>query len=213
MIITNIYDPDTISLLSQLPFPKVFFDTIPGLSADDLNSDLVLLEGEKTVREITENFIQKGFQKIGFIGDIFYARTNLLRWNGFQSAIKQHALPADPLFYLTGPIEKDFYRDTIKTFLEELPELPQAFVCASDFVAFNVCSILAENPERFPQRLFLSGYDDSQEFLLEHQHITTVHVKNDLIGIRMVQQLLYRIQNPTADFEEITIFPKIIYRG
>lgn len=73
MIITNIYDPDTISLLSQLPFPKVFFDTIPGLSADDLNSDLVLLEGEKTVREITENFIQKGFQKIGFIGDIFYA--------------------------------------------------------------------------------------------------------------------------------------------
>lgn len=213
IIVINIYEPDTISLLSKLPYPKVFFDTVPGLHAGDLNGDLILLEGENNSRDITENFIRKGLNTIGFIGDIYYARTNLMRWNGFQAALNRHAIPLDLQFCLTGPIEKGCYRETIKQFLEKLPQLPQAFVCASDFVAFNVFSILAENPERFPQKPLLSGYDDSQEFLLEHQHITTVHVKNDLIGIRMVQQLLYRIQNPTADFEEILVFPKVLYRS
>jgi len=39
-----------------------------------------------------------------------------------------------------------------------------------------------------------------------------VHVQNSILGKRMVNQLLFRIENPEADFEEITVMPKIVFR-
>ncbi len=212
IIVINIYDEALISTLASIDLPKVFFDTIPGHTTDDLQGDLILLEGERTMEAITKRLISKGCRRIGFIGDIHYAQTNLLRWNGYVKAMEGSGLPIDSTLCLTKSIDKDSYREDIGTFLDELKTLPDAFVCANDFVAFLVLSLLNERRCRIPDDLILSGYDDSKEFLLDHHGITTVHVQNAMLGKRMVNQLFYRIQNPEADFEEIQVKPKIIFR-
>lgn len=210
LLIINIYEESLLQLLQQLPNPKVYFDTIPGYTASQLQGDLVLLEGRDLTSQITKGLVRKGCRRIGFIGDIRYAYTNLLRWNGYQQAMQELDFPVDPNLCLTGPIGKDSYKERISEFLDSLPCLPDAFVCASDYVAFIVLNLLSSKGYRVPEDIRLSGYDDSQDFLLDNHEITTVHVHNDLLGKRMVHQLLYRIENPSADFEEISICPKIL---
>ncbi len=212
VIIVNIYEEELISALQSIPLPKVFFDTVPGHTAQDLQGDLLLLEGRRTVGAVTGRLIQKGCRRIGFIGDVQYAYTNRLRWEGFLEGLELSGLPAEPDICLARSIEKDAYRDSIGAFLDGIPAMPDAFVCVSDFVAFVTLNLLEERGFRVPDDLLLSGYDDSREFLLDRRGVTTVHVQNALLGRRLVNQLLYRIETPQADFEEIQILPKIFYR-
>ncbi|AUS96707.1 hypothetical protein CDQ84_05420 [Clostridium thermosuccinogenes] len=212
IIVINVYDEKFISTLSRISLPKVFLDTIPGFTVNDLNGDLVLLEGEKTVESITSNLIKKGCRRIGFIGDIHYAQTNAMRWKGFVNAMEHNGLPLESQLCFTKPIDKDSYLAEISTFLNGLKELPDAFVCVNDYVAFLVLNLLNDRRYNFSGNPILTGYDDSKDFLLDQHGITTVHVQNSILGKRMVNQLLFRIENPEADFEEITVMPKIVFR-
>ncbi len=213
LLVINIYNESTISALQKSSLPKVFFDTIPGHTPADLLGDLILLEGEHTVKTITNSVIKKGCKRIGFIGDIQYAHTNLLRWKGFQEALRSNNLPLDPSVCLVKPIDKDTYREDIESFLSNIQSMPDAFVCASDFVAFITLNLLEKLHYRIPKDLLITGYDDSKEFLLDHHGVSTACVDNALLGTRMVNQLLYRIQNTNSDYEEIKIFPRILFRS
>lgn len=212
VIVINVYDRSLLSTLAAVPTPKVFLDTVPGMTAVDLAGDLFLLEGERTVDAITDCLIRRGYRRIGFIGDIQYARTNALRWLGFQEGMARNGLAAEPGLCLTKAIGRDDYRAEIAAFLDGIPKIPEAFVCASDFVAFVALNLLGERGLRVPENVMLSGYDDTKEFLLEHHRVITAHVQNGLLGKQIIRQLLYRIENPVSDFEEIQIFPKILYR-
>lgn len=209
LMIVNIYDDDVIELLSKLDVPKVYFDTTPRYSVDDLNGDLFLLNGQDPIRQITSELIEEGCKTLGFIGDCHYAKTNLMRWNGFKLAMKDSRTPIKDEFNLLGPMDPEHYREGIEAFLDSLSTLPDAFVCASDFVASTTLDLLSKRGIQVPKHIRLSGYDNSSDFHLENHNIKTVNVQNELIGKRMVHQLRYRMDNPEADFEEITLNPKI----
>jgi len=210
IMVLNVYDEKIISTLSRINLPKVFFDTIPGYTANDLNGDLVLLDGERTVESITNDLINnKGCRRIGFIGNIHYAQTNAMRWKGFVNAMEKNGLSLDSRFSLTKIYS---YRYDISSFLNGLDEMPDAFVCVNDYVAFLVLNILNEHRLYGSEKPILTGYDDTKDFLLDRYGITTVHVQNNILGKRMVNQLLFRIENPEADFEEIVIIPKVVFR-
>lgn len=217
-IAINIYNKEFIDVLKSSSLPKVFLDTIPQYGADELNGDLILLEGEKSTGQLTKNLIDKGCRRLGFIGDIQYAKTNMLRYRGFLEAMRGENLPVMEKDCLTSPmedIEPSGYRSAILAFLNGLETLPDAFVCASDFVAFNVQSLLG-NPNydfaKFAENVQLSGYDDSKEFLLADRNVSTVRVQKGILGKRTVNQLLYRCQNPLSDYAEVSIYSKVLFR-
>lgn len=212
MIVINVYDVGTLSAIAALPLPKVFLDTVPGVSVQVLSGDLVLLEGEATVAGITGALLAKGCRRIGFIGDIAYARTNHLRWEGYCRALREAGIEPDMGICLTGPIGVNTYRQELDAFLDRLDPMPEAFVCASDFLAYNVINHL-KHQYRFPDDISVTGYDDSPEFFMSNYAFTTAHVQNEIIGKRLVSQLLFRIGNPDADYEEIYIFPKPVIRN
>lgn len=210
LLVINVYNEEILTLLIKSGLPSVYLDTIPGYHARRLYGDLLLLEGERTMAEIAGHLARKGCRRIGFIGDIHYALTNVLRWNGYERGMRENALPIDGNICFTAPIGSDTYPEEIGAFLNGLSTLPDAFICVNDYVAFLVCNLLAGKNVPLP---LLTGYDDSREFLLDHLGITTVHVQNGIIGKRMVHQLLFRIQNPSADYEEIMILPQILFRN
>lgn len=210
LIIVNVYDKDTIERLRKMDIPKVYFDTLPQYQAVDLAGDLFLLNGHDPIAAITSELISKGCKTIGFIGDIYYAKTNHLRWEGFLTAMQTHQLPVEPSICYTGPIPAEAYKESIAKFINGLNELPDAFVCASDFVTFTVLNHLSSKGIRVPEDIILTGYDNSKDFLLGNHGITTVQVQNEQLGKRLIHQLSYRIENPNADYEEITITPQIL---
>ena len=211
IIVLNVYDHDLLSMLNELKIQKVFLDMVSSISEDTLSGDLFLLEGKSSVNKITETIIQKGRTEIGFIGDIEYAKTNLERYEGYLSAMNRYNLKINKDYSLVHSIGIYTYAEEINEFLSKLKQMPQAFVCASDYVAHFVIKYLSANNYRVPEDVAISGYDGTTEYIDQIDYLTTVQVQTRELGIRLVKQLLHKIANPDFPPEVTYIYSKIRY--
>ncbi len=212
-IALNIYDERLLRMLSESQLPKVFLDTVPSLSPWDLNGDLVLLEGRSRIREITEALIKSGRRRLGFIGDVNYAQTNYDRYLGFLDAHRQNNMePSAPCCW-TAPIHLRSHYEEISGFLNGLEALPEAFVCASDFIAHFVQKYLVESGRTAPETFVLTGYDNNIEYQNVAERITTVDVRTSSLGARLASKMMFRVDHPTASCEVCYIHSNILYRG
>ncbi len=212
MIIMNVYNEQLLRLLAACPVPKVFLDTATSVPASELNGDLILTESYDSVSKITEHLIQSGRKSFGFIGDIKYAKTNHERYEGFSRTLLQHGLPLYPELSLTSPIGMDTYKEEIEAFLDTLPRMPDAFVCASDYVGCILMQLLSKRGIRIPEDVAISGFDANTENPLA-ENLTTVQVFNQNIGFRLALQILYRIKYQDVPYEIIYITTKVIFRS
>jgi LacI family transcriptional regulator len=211
IIVLNVYDHDLLCMLNELKLQKVFLDMVTSIPVDTLYGDLFLLEGKSSVGKITESIIKKGRTDIGFIGDIEYARTNYERYEGYLSAMNQYKLPVKKENCLVRSIGIYTYAEEINEFLSGLKQMPQAFVCASDYVAHFVIKYLNANNYNVPEDVAVSGYDGTTEYIDQADYLTTVQVQIRELGKRLVNQLLYRINNPESPFEATHIYSKLRY--
>ncbi len=211
-IILNIYDAGLTGLIRELELPKVFLDTIPQIASCELNGDLLLLEGRNSIRRITESVLARGITQIGFIGDIHYARTNLERYEGFCQCMQEHRLQICESFCLTSRIGIFSYYEELCSFLDSLEVLPQAFICASDYIAHFLQRYFSEHPGRIPSGIVVTGYDGSREYSNIDGMITTADVKTGLLGKRLSMQIMYRMEHADAPYELTYIRPEIICR-
>lgn len=210
IIVLNVYNKKLIKKLSELPVPKVFMDTCTSVPFEELNGDLMLIEGKSCIAKITDHIIAKGKTKIGFIGDIEYAQTNFERYYGFKDSMRGHNLNINPAYCLTSSIGEDSYQEEIDSFLDSLKKMPEAFICASDFVANLVCKSLIDRGYSIPKDILVSGFD-AMDFN-SPVPLTTVQVNNKEFGKRLAKQILYRIENPTAGRELTYICSDVIFK-
>lgn len=211
MLIMNVYDIKLLSMLNKLNIPKVFLDVVSDFPINTITGDLIILEGKRAVKEITNDIIRKGRTEIGFIGDIHYALTNRERFEGFLSAMEENHLVVQEKYCMTGKIGIHTYYEEISDFLNNLDTLPQAFVCVSDYVANFLMQYLIEHGYDVPADIAISGYDGSTEYSVVSGKLTTVNVDTFLLGKRLAKQLLYRIENPESPMEVTHISSNIIW--
>lgn len=213
VIVLNVYDAHLLRLLSDLPMPKVFLDTVPELPYYELNGDLVLIEGRNAVKTITSRLIDKNMKRLGFVGDPFYALTNADRLQGFYDALNERGITPDPTFSLIKPIDANLYNEEIGAFISSLSELPDAFVCASDFVAHCVLKALSETGRALPENFTVTGFDNSAEFENTANKITTCDVQTATIGHRLARRLIFLLEFPEAAHEVSYILSDVLFRG
>ena len=101
--------------------------------------------GQNRIHEITSRLLSTGRTRLGFIGDVNYAQTNLDRYRGFLDAHTEAGIAPDPAWSLTEPLRLRDHYEQISEFLARLPRLPDAFVCASDFIASFVPPLFGGN--------------------------------------------------------------------
>ena len=147
----------------------------------------------------------------GFIGDISYAQSNRERYEGFCQALTYAGKKVDSSLCLTTPLGIDTYREEIDTFLSSLSRMPDAFVCASDYVACILMQLLEKRGLRVPEDVAVSGFDNNTEDLLA-EHLTTVQVFNEELGARLALQILYRIKYPNTPHEITYLGTNVLYR-
>lgn len=211
-VVLNLYDERLVKEINQLNIPKVFLDTVPQIDPYELSGDLILLEGRITTYEITRSVIEKGVNKIGFIGDIHYAQTNEDRYEGFCQCMREYGLSVEETFCLTHKIGIFSYSKEITRFLDSMETLPEAFICASDYIAHLLQLYFSEHKERIPEGIIVTGYDGRNEYDVVRM-ITTADVRTEFIGKRLAIQIMYRMEHEEAPFEKIYIKPSILYRN
>ena len=212
-IVINVYDDPVIRSLIDLGIPTVFLDTTPGMFSANAAADLVLLDGTRSIFEIADHIISQGVTQLGFIGDITYSKTILDRFEGFKKALAAHKIPMNQEFCFTSSSRCHFYeREEIEDILNNVSRLPQAFVCGNDFIAFMLIDSLKRRGVRVPEDMVVSGYDNIREKITAESQLTTVQVDTEVLGRRLVRQILMRIETPGMPKEIIYVEPDIIYR-
>lgn len=211
LIILNVYNAHLIRLLNALSIPKVFFDTSASFSTSELTGDLVMMENINSMTFLTEHLISGGREKIGFIGDVRYAKTNLERYESFCRVLDTHGLALNPLWKMTGPIGADTHKEEIADFLEHISEWPDAFVCANDYIGCIVLQLLSERNIDVPSAVAVTGFDDNLENPFAEK-LSTAHVYNADIGCKLAYQIMFRIGHPDNQYEIIYIATSPILR-
>lgn len=212
-IVLNIYDEKLLNMLAENHLPTIFLDTVPSLKPDKLKSDLVLIDGRSQLSEITKRLLENGNKKLGFIGDVNYAQTNMERYAGFLDAHEQMKMKVNSSLCLTGHLSLQSHYEEISAFLNSLPELPDAFVCASDFIANFISCYIHETQRPIPPHFILTGFDNSSEYSFVADTITTVHVDTASIGRQLARKMIFRADYPDSPTEVSYISTKILWRG
>lgn len=211
VVVLNVYDSDMLELINRLSMPKVFLDTVPEITNRQLDGDLMLIEGYRTEYEITQSLIKRGCKRIGFIGDIKYAMTNMERYLGYEACMKEYQLPIDSGHCLTRKIGIFSYEEELYSFLNSLTNWPDAFVCVSDYVAHFVRGYMEERGGHLADSVILTGFDNSSEYTNVAGQITTANVPTGLLGKRLAVQIAFRIEHASAPYELTFINPSIVY--
>lgn len=212
-IVLNTYSEPILRMLSALRLPKVFLDTMPAVPFAQLKGDLVLLEGRMATKEITRRLLDCGHRQLGFVGDVEYAQTNTDRYLGFLDAHQELGVQPNPALCMTGHLGLSTHYEEIGSFLENLPFLPDALVCASDYIAHFIRRYFSsENPEAAKQVL-LTGFDNNTEYANIANMITTVNVQTETLGNRLADKILFSINHPNASHELSYIMSEVLYRG
>lgn len=212
-IVLNIYDQELLRLLSKSPLPKVFLDTIPAMPECALGGDLLIIEGRTRVCDITARLLDRGYRRLGFVGDVNYAQTNMDRYRGFLDAHAAHGVTPDPALSMTGSLGLRSHYEEISRFLASLPALPDAFICPSDFIAHYIQRYLSETGVPAGKCPILTGFDNNAEYANVAEQITTVDVDTSSLGKRLARQLIYRADYPQAPYETTYFSTQILYRG
>ena len=173
----------------------------------------MLLEGKRTIRQITASIIRRGRRQLGFIGDITYAKTVADRYRGFELACAENGAVIEPRFCMTASRRGHFYfLDEVREFIGSLTDFPEGFVCANDVIAFTVISCLNERGLSVPRDVAVSGYDNIKASILTASELTTASVETADLGKRLAQQLLRQLESPNECHEVVLIQPKVVYR-
>ncbi|MBQ9119786.1 MAG: LacI family DNA-binding transcriptional regulator [Lachnospiraceae bacterium] len=177
------------------------------------NVDILLMEGQESVRRITNTLIKQGRKRIGFIGDITYCRTMKERFQGYLTALREAGMEQSEELMAVAHTEGRYYwPQEVERYIDGLAELPDAVVCANDAIAFLVIRTLKARGLRVPEDVAVTGFDNEEELSRGEPFLTTVKVGNQRLGRRLVAQLLFRMQNPDLPRETVVVDSMVIYR-
>jgi len=188
--------------IGKLHIPTVMVDH------DDpaFRCDTVFVDNFHDMRQLMIRMISKGYRSFQFVGHVQDALSFQLRWLAFKSALEEHEIPLaqDPL--LIGPHAYDMYEMMHHYMVEELPEV---FVCAHDVNASYLIIELAKRGIRVPEDCVVTGFDNTVQ---DQPIMATVHTDKEWIGMRAVDQLLWRLEYPDGSPERKLIAGELIMR-
>ena len=166
------------AIQSGLPFMLLdFYD-------DAIAADCVLSDNTSGSYMITEHLIETGRRNIAFVGSVLSTSSIMDRYLGYVKALLRARLPVRPDWLIED-------RDSRGIFIPiTLPvEMPDAFVCNCDEVAFNVVETLKRRGYRVPQDVAVTGYDDFRYSTICNPPLTTHRVDVEAMARTVVAQL------------------------
>lgn len=120
---------------------------------------------------LTSHLIENGYKDIAYIGSIYATSSICDRYLGFCKAMIENGLKIRPEWVIPD-------RDEDGAFIKlELPkEMPKAFVCNCDSIAYSLIKDLKKEGYRIPEDLAVVGYDDYFFSTMCNPKLTTLRV-------------------------------------
>jgi LacI family transcriptional regulator len=185
---------------------------IPIVMVDHLDPafrcDTVFTDNLTCMKEIMMKLFAKGYRKFQFVGNIGDAHSYHERWIAYRAALEEQGLGQEnkQISILVSP-EMEHTYDSVYALNPE--DIPEVFVCVNDTTALFAMEALEAKGIKVPEHCALTGFDNTHESL---PLLATVNVNKELLGMRAVDQMLWRISNPLSAYEKKLIFADLIIR-
>ncbi len=191
-----------MTLISQ-ELPYIFLD----FHDDTLNAESVTSDNISGGYLLTSHILSTGRRKIGFVGNIFSTSSIMDRYLGYTKALLRAGIIPRSDWLLDD-------RDADGQFIPiRLPkELPEAFVCSCDEVAYNLVELLRRNGRRVPQDVAVAGYDDFQFAQICNPQLTTYRVNVKDMGQAAVDEIVRHINGKKQFTGTIIVHGSLIRR-
>ena len=146
-------------------------------------------------------------RKFGFIGDYEHCQSFYERYAAFRCAMLMAGVPVDDRFCI-----KVLDPEQITKALTALPDLPEVFICANDFIAVDAIYTLRRLGKSVSEDVLFCGYDDSPHSRIMTPTLTTVHIHTQIMAIAAMHLLISRIEDPGLNYRIVHTETELIYR-
>lgn len=197
----ELFDRGYSDFVCSLGLPTIFADTCAHTDFSALAADVISMENIDSTAAVTEALIRAGAARLGFVGDREHCNSFFQRWQGFCLGLARAGLAPDESLCLLAD-DKLPYGDTawLLQQLARMPRLPDAFVCANDYLATHLMAALRQKGLHIPDDVMVAGFDGSPESAIIEPPLTTVRIPSADMGAMAAGILLDRIQNPALPY-------------
>jgi LacI family transcriptional regulator len=217
----ELFNYEYCEMLCSLPIPLLFIDTPVKPGRSPLMADTLFMENQAGIYSFVSQIAEKGKKSVGFVGDMLHCRSFFERAGACITAAavfglepaEKYSIPAFPPSKMQlQPANYITYADMLYSALQNLSKLPDAFICANDFIAINLISSLRRMDIRCPDDVLVMGFDDSPESRYHAPAVTTVHIHTQVMGDIASELILNRIADQTREPRTVYVPTELILR-
>ena len=168
--------------------------------------DLVGIDNRRAGYAITQHLIQRGCQRLVFVGRSGSAPTVDARAAGYREAIASANLQIEPQVCRIEPED----RAAVQEILTRLR--PDGFLCANDFTAAHLLKTLTDLSVNVPDDVRMVGIDDVKYASLLSVPLTTIHQPCASMGAIAISAMLDRLREPKLPARDILLNFELVVR-
>ena len=195
-----------VEMLDKAEISVVLLDRDLDTYPERSRYDLVGIDNRRAGYAITQHLIQRGCQRLVFVGRPGSAPTVDARAAGYREAIASANLQLEPQVCRIEPED----RAAVQEILTRLR--PDGFLCANDFTAAHLLKTLTELSVNVPDDVRMVGIDDVKYASLLSVPLTTIHQPCASMGAIAISAMLDRLREPKLPARDILLNFELVVR-
>lgn len=156
---------------------------------------------------LTQYLYDKGYRKIGFVGNPLFDATVMDRYLGYHKAVLLNNQKSKPDYII-----EDVSRDGEEQGLFIPEDVPDAFICNDCRVAYKLIHQLEGMEFDVPEDIAVAAFDDGIYADFGIPKLTTFSVDYDEMARMAAESILSKIQDPSIRLGKKIILGKVIER-
>ena len=211
IICIEVFDYDYAQMLCDLDVPLLFVDTPVMDMRPPLKADRLYMENRLEIQNAVTHMVQRGKKRISFAGDKNHCQSFFERYMAYKDAVEYFGL-TEGLSTCAMPSGQQNYPVSLYETIRRFKTMPDAFVCANDFVAMDLVKALNELGYSVPDDIWVCGFDDSQEASYFAPRLTSIHIHGQIMGYTAANLLMTRIEEPSLNYRTVYTETNLILR-
>ena len=211
IICFEVFDYDYAQMLCDLDLPLLFVDSPVMNMRPPLKADRLYMENRIEIQNAVTHMVQRGKKRISFAGDKNHCQSFFERYMAYKDAMEYFGL-TEGLSTCAMPSGQQDYPVSLYETIRRFKTMPDAFVCANDFVAMDLVKALDELGYSVPDDIWVCGFDDSQEASYFAPRLTSIHIHGQIMGYTAANLLMTRIEEPSLNYRTVYTETNLILR-
>lgn len=171
--------------VALMKMPMVFIDR--EFTGSRISS--VVIDNTEGATMAVEYLIKHGHRRIGYIHGIENSDDES-RFQAFLKVMNKYNLPVDANIILRGYFEDAVAYSEMRVLLLKGIEMPDAFFCANDEMAWGCIRALMETGHKVPEDVSVIGFDDITLSAFYKPALTTIHSPVTELGHASAMELM-----------------------